>query len=136
MNPNNYFDHDADIGIIGRGDTLEDSFIDAAQAAFTLMSDVDNISPKNKIEFDFVEDDIELAFVTWLNLLLANARTHDLFLCKTELIRKNSHWYGKAWGEPTSKKLIAGPEIKGATLTMLSVNQTNNHWQAQCVVDI
>ena len=33
-----YFEHDADIGIIGRGNTLEQAFETAAQAVFGIVS--------------------------------------------------------------------------------------------------
>ena len=40
-----YFEHDADIGIIGRGTTVEQAFEAAAQAVFAIVTDLDLIQP-------------------------------------------------------------------------------------------
>ncbi len=99
----NYFDHEADIGIIGYGSTIENAFINAAEAMFA-----------------FMVDDL----VTWLNRLLAEARSANLVLARFELQHRNHHWQGKAYGEPWTEATVRGTEVKGATLTMLSVKQS------------
>ena len=60
----NYFDHDADIGIIGHGETIEICFAHTAQVMFSLMADVSQIQARQIITFEFVEADLELALVT------------------------------------------------------------------------
>jgi SHS2 domain-containing protein len=132
----NYFDHDADIGIIGRGNSLEECFVDAATAMFALMANLSNVEPKISITFEFEETDVELAFVTWLNSLIAKAQAENLLLCRFQ-IRENNHlWYGEAQGEKWRDDIERGIDVKGATLTMLSVKQTDGHWEAKCVVDV
>src|SRR5512134_1659325 len=66
-----YFDHDADTGVIGRGATLQDAFVHAAEATFALMCDPITVAQAERIDVEFEEQDPELALVTWLNLLLA-----------------------------------------------------------------
>lgn len=132
----NYFDHDADIGIIGRGESLETCFTDAARAMFALMGDLTAIHPLQIITFDFIEDDNEIAFVTWLNLLVAKAQERHLLFCDFRLKREGSLWKATVSGEPWRKDIERGIEVKGATLTMLSVKKTDHIWQAQCVVDV
>ncbi len=95
-----YFDHDADIGIVGRGAS------------------------------------IEAAFVAWLNALLAIAHIDDLVFCRFALRREGERWIGQAWGQPWRGDLERGIEVKGATLTELSVRQDGNAWLARCVVDV
>jgi hypothetical protein len=63
-----YFDHDADIGIIGCGGTLEQAFESAAHAMFSIMSDIARLRSDITAQVDFEEADVELALVTWLNL--------------------------------------------------------------------
>lgn len=65
----NYFDHEADIGIIGRGKTLESAFESAAYTMFAIMADIKKLTVDHTIEFSFEENDAEIAFVTWLNFL-------------------------------------------------------------------
>ncbi|KTD25688.1 Archease [Legionella lansingensis] len=136
INENNYFDHDADIGIIGYGKSLEDSFEEAAEATFALMGDLSKVTPKESVSFEFEESDVELAFITWLNLLIAKAQANYLILASFKIKRMNNHWYGEGQGEPWRDEIERGIDVKGATLTMLSVKQTNGQWRSQCVVDV
>lgn len=132
----NYFDHDADIGIIGRGKSLEASFVDAAKAMFNLMTDLSHLRPKLSVFLEFMESDIELAFVTWLNLLIAKAQAEDLVFSQFQINRIGEQWQGEAFGEKWQDSFERKIEVKGATLTMLSVKYADGEWQAKCVVDV
>lgn len=131
-----YFDHDADVGVVGRGPTLELAFESAAHATFALMTDLRQVKPTASIHIAFEEADLDLALVTWLNRLLAEARTQGLALSRFRLVRDGHRWQGKAWGEPWREGLERGVEVKGATLTMLEVGQRDGEWVARCVVDV
>lgn len=131
-----YFDHDADIGIIGRGKSLEEAFESAAAAMFAIMAEVDALQCHELIEVKFEEEDNEFALIEWLNNLLAVAHTKYLVLGRFELHKEGNLWSGKAWGEKWQKDLERGTEVKGATLTMLLVQEKEDHWVAQCVVDV
>ncbi len=131
-----YFDHDADIGIIGRGKTLEQAFESAAAATFALMAEPQRVRELESIDIGFHEDDLELALVQWLNGLIGASRERGLALRRFSLTRDGPHWVGRAWGERWSPRLDRGVEVKGATLTALSVSQDAAGWQARCVVDV
>jgi SHS2 domain-containing protein len=131
-----YFDHDADTGVIGRGATLQDAFVHAAEATFALMCDPISVAQRDRIDVEFDEDDRDLALVTWLNLLLANAGERGLALGCFELAKETSHWHGSAWGEPWRADMERGTQVKGATLTALSVKPQGEGWEARCVVDL
>lgn len=131
-----YFDHDADIGIIGCGETAEAAFVAAAEAMFAIMTDITTVSDVIRIQVGFEESDLELALVTWLNNLLTEARMEGLILSRFALQRNETNWRGEAWGEPWRAGMERGVEVKGATLTMLSVKQVEAGWEARCVVDV
>lgn len=131
-----YFDHDADTGVIGRGDTIEAAFVQAAQATFALMCDPARVAARERFEVEFEEADPELALVTWLNELLAQANVRRLALARFELTRSGSRWRGAAWGEPWHAGLARGTQVKGATLTALAVVERPGGWEARCVVDL
>ena len=131
-----YFDHDADIGITGRGETLEAAFVSAAEAMFAIMVNLQAVKPEQTVDITFEERDIEFAFVTWLNLLLAEARERALIFSRFTLNHDGDTWQGQAQGSPWHDDLEKGVEVKGATLTMLSVKQINNQWEASCIVDV
>ena len=132
----NYFDHDADIGIIGRGETIESCFANAASVTFSLMADLSNVHPLQIITFEFEEADIELAFVTWLNLLIAKAYEHNIIFCDFRLKHEGNLWKATVSGEKWRDDIERGIEVKGATLTMLSIKKVDHHWEARCVVDV
>jgi len=131
-----YFEHGADIGVEGRGATVEEAFVQAAQATFGIMSDGAAARPRQRVDVEFDEDDLELALVRWLNALLAQAREHGLALGCFELLRDGAHWRGSGYGEPWRRDQTRGTEVKGATLTALSVAHDDAGWLARCVVDV
>lgn len=131
-----YFAHDADIGIIGRGATLEQAFEVAAQAVFGIMTRLENVQPETTITIEFEETDRELALVTWLNLLLGKARELGMIFGRFRLQRQGNQWRAEVSGEKWREGLERGVEVKGATLTMLSVKQAETMWEVRCIVDV
>jgi len=133
---NEYFEHDADIGVVGRGVTLEEAFESAASATFAVMVDLSAVRPERSVTLDFEEADIEIALVRWLNLLLGLSHEQGLVFSRFWIERDGVHWRGGASGEPWRRDLERGTEVKGATLTMLEVKESAAGWVARCVVDV
>jgi SHS2 domain-containing protein len=136
MGAYDYFDHDADIGIIGRGDSIETAFVSAAEAMFAIMGTNTCSDASEHVAIAFSEQDPELALVQWLNLLLAEAASRRLLFYRFFLAHHGQAWKGSAEGCPLSTLEVRGTEVKGATLTMLSVSQSAGTWEARCVVDV
>jgi SHS2 domain-containing protein len=134
--PFEYFEHDADVGVIGYGATLEQSFVAGAEAVFSLITRLEDVRPRESVEVKFEEPDAELAFVTWINQLLGRAQENGLVLGTFELERDGDRWRGHGRGEPWRPEMERGVDVKGATLTMLSVAQRDGGWEARCVVDV
>jgi SHS2 domain-containing protein len=133
--PVDYFDHDPDTGVIGRGASLVEAFVHAADAVFGLMCDVDAVEPRERVDIAFIEADRELALVTWLNLLLACAGARGLALGRFVLVNDGDRWHGSARGEPWRAELARGAHVKGATLAALKVARPGDVWEARCVVE-
>ena len=131
-----YFDHDADIGIIGRGATLEAAFESAAKAMFAIMAEKLPEPLDTELSFEFEEEDAEFALVRWLNTLIAEAQSRSIILGRFELRRNGARWQAKAWGVPWNRAIVRGVEVKGATLTMLCVEERAGLWEARCIVDV
>jgi SHS2 domain-containing protein len=131
-----YFEHDADIGVVGRGATLEEAFEAAARAVFAIMVRLDEVKQAETVPVEFEEADVEIALVRWLNLLLGLARSRGLVFGRFWIERDGVRWRGGASGEPWRRDLERGTEVKGATLTMLRVKQAAAGWEARCVVDV
>jgi SHS2 domain-containing protein len=131
-----YFDHAADIGIIGRGPTLPDAFAAAAGAMFAIMADPAKVKDRISLWFEFDEADPEFALVTMLNRLLVEARLQQAVLSRFEVATDGLRWKVEARGERWNEGLERGTEVKGATFTMLSVRACESGWEARCVVDV
>ncbi|MCB1986451.1 MAG: archease [Burkholderiales bacterium] len=131
-----YFEHDADIGVIGRGSTIERAFEAAAYAMFAIITNLDSVQPTIEISVEFEETDIELALVVWLNLILGRSRELGMVFSDFHIQRDGDRWLAKLSGEKWRDELERGVEVKGATLTMLKVQQVDAMWEARCVVDV
>ena len=131
-----YFEHDADIGLVGRGTTLEEAFEAAAAGMFAIMTDLACVRRERTVTLEFEEADVELALVRWLNLLLATARERRMVFAEFRLDRDGVVWRGAATGEAWRSDHEHGVEVKGATLTMLRVEQREGSWNVCCVVDV
>ena len=131
-----YFEHDADIGIIGRGSTIERAFESAAEVVFAIVTNLETVQPDISVAFEFEEENLEFALVIWLNLLLGKARELGMVFCRFHIHRQGNLWQAEALGEKWHADLEHDVEVKGATLTMLSVKQIGEIWEARCVVDV
>jgi SHS2 domain-containing protein len=134
--PQEYFEHDADVGVVGRGATPEQAFVAAAESMFALEGDLAAVGESEAVTVEFEEPDLELALVAWLNALLGQARARNLELAHFKLQRDGDRWRGEGRGEPWQRAREHGVEVKGATLTALSVRRAPEGWEARCVVDV
>lgn len=132
------FEHGADIGIRGVGKTLEEAFINAAKALFSLMViNLEEVRPAKKVQIQAEGENLEELFIDWLNRLLAEAGMENLVFCDFGCQIKNLKLSGWAAGEPIDPaRHELGEEVKGATYSMLKVTRENDFWIAQCVVDV
>ena len=87
-----YFDHDSDIGIIGHGDSVEDCFANTARVMFSLITDIEKIHTIQIIAIEFEEADLELALVTWLNLLIAKSQELNIIFGDFRLRHEGNLW--------------------------------------------
>ncbi len=136
------FEHGADIGIRGIGKTLEEAFVNAAKALFTIMVyNLEQVQPQERKEVLADGDGLEELFLDWLNVLLSEAGMGNIifseFGCRIKSDKEGFKLFGWAAGERVDdKRHELGQEVKGATYTMLKVEKTNDLWLAQCVVDV
>jgi len=87
-------EHEADIGIRGYGDTIEEAFENGAKAMFSIMVDLKKVNSQKNVKIKCEAPDIEALFVEWLNELLTKK---DIEEAKSQ---------GKRW------KLIGSSEIQ------------------------
>lgn len=133
-----YFEHKADMGIVGRGVTMEEAFSQAARAMFDLMVDVHEVKPIQHISLECYGNDTLELLVEWLNRLLAEADIHHMVFSRFEVENlSESYLKGSAWGELFDpKRHRPKTEVKAATYSMLSIQRVGNDYVARCVVDL
>jgi SHS2 domain-containing protein len=131
------FDHEADIGIRGFGATIAEAFENAAVALYSVMVNVHRVKPKERRIVKVSAPDRELLLVEWLNALLSQSDIERMVFSKFEVKINGTSLIGTAWGEMLDRERHqAHVEVKGATYHMLNVQERDNGYVAQCVVDV
>ncbi len=132
-----HFEHKADMGVRGYGNTLAEAFEQTALAMSAIITELSLINQQEAVEIVCEESDPELLLVDWLNALIFEMSTRKILFSRFEIFIESTRLEASAWGEPTDvKRHQPAVEIKGATYTELSVHQSQGEWLAQCVVDV
>ncbi len=131
------FEHGADVGVRGFGKTLEEAFANGAKAMFSVMVNIEKVESKDTFEIECSSYDLETLFVEWLNHLLTLAGTERAVFSEFQVSIKNCNLKGFASGEKLDpERHEPSVEVKGATYSMLKVEEKNHQFIAQCVVDV
>ena len=132
-----HFEHQADIGVRGTGNTLASAFEQAALAMNAIITDLSLINPRDKVTITCEEADPELLLTDWLNALIYKMSTDNMLFSQFDVYIANGQLKASVWGETVNiKRHQPAVEIKGATYTELAVYKSQEQWIAQCVVDV
>lgn len=131
------FDHDADVGVEGRGPSLDEAFEQAALAVTGVAADPALIGAERDVTIECAAPDLELLLADWLNEVIYAMSTRGMLFGRFDVRIADGRLSARAWGVPVDT-LPEPPavEVKGATLTGLEVRQVNHEWIARCVVDV
>ena len=133
-----HFAHAADVGVRGRGTTLDQAFAEAARALTATITDLDAVVPRIAVPIRCEASDRELLLVEWLNAVISEMSTRHLLFSRFDVRIEDDQLFATAWGEPAdpARHQPAG-EPKGATMTALRVApEADGTWTAQTVVDV
>lgn len=137
MNGWEHFEHEADIGVRGRGATLAEAFAQAGLALTAIVTDPALVAPRIPVTIRCQAPDPEFLFVDWLNALIYEMATRRMLFSRYEVRIEGDRLEATAWGEPVDRsRHQPGVEPKGATFTALEVARQGEEWIAQCVVDV
>ncbi len=136
--PWEHFQHMADIGIRGIGETPEEAFAEAALALTAVITDPAKVAPREAVPIEGKAPDREFLFLDWINALIYEMATRHMLFGRFEVTLDGNRLEARAWGEPVDRaRHQPAVEIKGATLTELKVyRREDGQWVAQCVVDV
>jgi len=119
-------DHPSDVGIIAYGKSREEIFANAAYGMFSLMADLNTVSPDQALNVKVEADDLDELLVNWLNELLFIEETKKL-LCKEFKVKKLT--------DKLLEAEVAGEEIDPARHTLYSALKAATYNQLQIKPD-
>lgn len=136
--PWEHFPHAADMGVRGIGKTKHEAFEEAAKAVAALTTDIEQVSPTEKIEVSLTAPDDEQLLVEWLDSLVFEMATRRWVFSRFEVEIEGGKLEGALWGEPFDEsRHPTGVEVKGPTFTELHVGVGEDGlWVAQLIVDV
>lgn len=134
-----HFEHEADIGVHGIGNTMAEAFKQAALAMTAVITEPECVNPVLQIEITCDAPDNELLLVDWLNALIFEMSSHKYLFSQFDVNTiKPGHLHAYAWGEKIDQdRHQPVVEVKGATYTALQVYQDDDgSWHAKTVIDV
>ncbi len=133
-----HFEHGADIGVRGYGDTRAEAFRQAAMALTAVVTDPARVDASQAVSVACQADDDEVLLVDWLNAIIYEMATREMLFSRFDLRLHDHRLEATLFGEAVdTAKHHPAVEIKGATFTQLRVAQNDDGiWLAQCVVDV
>jgi SHS2 domain-containing protein len=133
-----HFHHQADIGVRGIGETIEEAFEEGAAALMAVMCSLEKVDAKEDVAIQCEAEEIELLFADWLNSIIYEMDIRKMLFSRFEVSINGKKLDGKMWGEKINPdKHETAVEVKAATYMMLKIEKNNEgKWIAQCVVDV
>ncbi len=133
-----YFDHDADVGIVGVGRTFPEAFCEAARAMFAVMVELEMVRPSQAVSIRCQAASRDELLVEWLNALLVESGRRHLGFCDVVICEfRDTELSGEARGEPWDmSRHRTKSEVKAATYCMLETVRQGDEYRCQCVIDI
>ena len=137
------FEHKADIGVRGKGKTIEDAFVGGALSMMGVMFELKGVKALKSVDIECSADDLAALFVEWLNKILCQRDLETMVFSKFEasISGKDGNFTlkGKAWGEGYDpSKHVPKIEVKAATYSQLKffTEEGTGLYVAQCIVDV
>jgi len=138
------FEHGADVGIRGYGETLEEAFSEVLKALTTLYVesiDFNEVFPASEREVEVSADTLDELLVFFVNKAISLVSLEDVLVIGFQgRIEEREYGYyltGKFLVIPfDGERFGYGVEVKGATFTQAKVEKREEGWIVQCVVDV
>ncbi len=132
------FDHTADLGLRICAPDLNSLFAEAARALFAaLVENLDAVKPTRRLDLVVVGEDREYLLFDWLKELLYHFNAEHLLLSRFEVEVRSDGLQGSGWGEPFDPaRHELTHEVKAITYHGLLVEQNDDGWLAEVIVDI
>ncbi|MEZ4385391.1 MAG: archease [Nannocystaceae bacterium] len=140
--PWEHFAHDSDIGVRGRGASVDEAFVAAGVALTAVITAPAGVAAREAVAIACEAPALDLLLVEWLDAIIFEMATRGLLFRAYSVAvgGREGAWElrGEARGEAIDVDRHAPTvEIKGATFTGLRVvEEAPGRWLAECVVDV
>lgn len=141
-----YFEVEADVGVIGRGPTTADAFVQTAQGVFALIVEPHSVEERESREVRAHGETLEALLVAWINECLyvhevegfvARRIALEVFDATPRLggepLRLHSFLHGE---EINPGRHRLGTIVKAATLHQVSVRNTGDGVETRLILDV
>ncbi|MGQ9571561.1 MAG: archease [Thermodesulfovibrionales bacterium] len=146
-------DISGDVGLKAFGESLKETFINAAIGMFSLITDLKDVEEKKEIYVSVESDTVEGLIVSWLNELIFFFDTYGFLGKKVKITEFNTYQPIVGVEQPVSQQeyklraFVSGEDfdphrheskllIKAATYHMLKVEKKNGGWEINVIFDI
>jgi len=127
-------EHTADLALKVHGHSLKELFINAACGLFSLMADLENLSPTVSHEVHLEAPDRESLLVDWLNELLYLHEVEEEIYTRFEIETLSSTALSATvWGTQTEVSKLT---VKAATFHDLAIREAEDGYLATVVFDV
>ncbi|HUG99253.1 MAG TPA: archease [Gammaproteobacteria bacterium] len=133
-----HFEHVADIGVRGYGETAEEAFANVAMAMTAVITEPEAVKRADAVQVKCEAACMDELLYAWLNSLVFEMATRHMLFSDFEIEIADGRLQAVARGEKVDRaRHQPATEIKGATYTELNVRRgCNGGWVAQCVLDV
>jgi len=135
-------EHVADGYVEVYGETLEEAFENVGRSLFAVMTEVDKIEPRERVEIRVEGEDLEALLFEWLSELIARFDLTHMLMSKFKIkeIRRDESGFtlnAEAWGEELNpNKHISKIEVKAATYNRMEIIKKPERVLIRYVVDL
>lgn len=132
------FEHTADLGLRVRAADLNRLFCEAAQALFAaIVANPEAVEPVEEVSFVVAAERVDDLFHDWLAELLFTFDSRHLVLSRFDVQIHETNLTATARGEVFDpERHESRMEIKAITYHALKLEETNDGWLAEVIVDI
>ncbi len=133
-----FLNHTADVGIRVWAESLEALFEESAYALFSLITNLEKVTPKETLFIALEGKDYEELLVSWLNELLYHHEVKNMLFSYFKVLELGSSFLrAEIKGEVFSseKHEILTP-VKAVTYHNLEIRKTGKGYEVEIILDI
>ena len=133
------FEHTAEAGIIARGATLADAFVNAAEGMYALMLDLDTVHEREERAVALEGENAEQLLVDWLLELIFFTETEDLVFRRFQVDELSERRLrARAWGErfDPDRHRSHNVAVKAVTHHLLEIAAEDGGYRVRVLFDI